>query len=134
MHGCVCMCLFVCMYECMHTCIGSIPSHVLFFHVNLCICYCHFTGKKSSFGLEKPHGELMMAVLSLGRTIPSSIQVMLHCEASCEEYCCSNKTCSSLHCPPVCILLVTLVDVEPCSLLIVARFVLFHANKVMRKD
>ena len=99
MHGCVCMCLFVCMYECMHTCIGSIPSHVLFFHVNLGICYCHFTGKKSSFGLEKPHGELMMAVLSLGRTIPSSIQVMLHCEASCEEYCCSNKTCSSLHCP-----------------------------------
>ena len=33
----------------------------------------------------------------------------------------------------VCIHLVTLVDVEPCSSLIVACFLLFHANKVMRK-
>ena len=34
----------------------------------------------------------------------------------------------------VCICLVTLVDVMPCSSLIVAYFLLFHANKVMRKE
>ena len=34
----------------------------------------------------------------------------------------------------VCICLVTMVDVVPCSSLIMAYFLLFHANKVMRKE
>ena len=72
----ICMVVFVYMYECMHTCICNISSHV-FFHVNLCICYHHFIGKKNSFLLEKPRGELMVVVRSLGRTLPRSIGVEL---------------------------------------------------------
>ena len=100
---CIWMVVFVCvyLYAYMNACTHALVAFHLMFFFSMLICVFAIVisqARKIILVFRKPHGKLMMAVLSLGRTIPRSIRVMLHCEASCEEYCCNNMICLSLHC------------------------------------
>ena len=120
----------VCMHAHMH---WQHSLSCFFSYVNLCICYCRFTSKKSSFGLEKPHDELMVAVLCLWRNLPRSIGVDVTLWGKLRRVYCWSRTCLFLHCS----YMYSSWDLGgcwACSWLIVAYFFLFHANKVMRKD
>ena len=125
------MVVFVCvyLYACMNACTHALVAFHLMFFFSMLICVFAIVisqARRVLLVLRSLMGAHDGGAFSR-KTIPSSIQVMLHCEASCEEYIVATRLvfCCIVH---VCICLVTLLFTHS------GMFSLFHANKVMRKD